>query len=746
MKCHQCISILVLAFSLFACEADKAYLTVTVEDPDGIAANAVKVLVGQSFDELSSPEPLSDFPAIVVLQSREPTESAVVIEVQDQANSPVARARTSGRFRRGNPGTAVATLAKYCIEDAECQDDLFCDGTGFCRDNVCEYEDQPCGSSFPCVTSTCVEEVQTCDVTVDHYLCPEGSYCDTGAGCVEGPRCMTDADCDNGLLCDGMETCSRFRCEAGSLPEVDDEDICTLDGCNDARIDDELDPLFNIAQDNLDGSSCTIPPVPHQETDTPEAPGVCVAAKNGCVGSVCGDGVVDVNSTPPEVCDDGPLNGNDWSLDPHCNADCTGLAQYCGDGATGACSESQELCNTDTDCPTGETCIANGNETCDDGSRTDNGNGCSNTCQRNDGGCGNGVIAGLFEECDDGAANTDNCDGCTTSCHLACFCGSPFGCEGGQWCDANATCRVCNTKEHCGPNCEPCRTAQWCDESTGCLPCDTEAHCGPDCVACESAGPTPICGGEEVGCVASSCVGKTDFTRCSLVTTPDYSYDICADEVCVSPGACNDAMCNSPGPSFVLPDTAQRNCFDDTSTMACPGTAGDASCATTAHCGQDGQYGWDPDPGNTATDRFTRTVEVVNAVNGTFEPVVRDNVTNLVWLGCPAGLSDSLCDYGGVAAFAWSGALTYCENLPWGGYNDWRLPDVFALRSIVDYGTFSPAIDQTAFPATTKFPFWTSSSSASGTTMVWVVNFGTGRVGISLKIDSIHVRCVRGGP
>jgi len=46
----------------------------------------------------------------------------------------------------------------------------------------------------------------------------------------------------------------------------------------------------------------------------------------------------------------------------------------------------------------------------------------------------------------------------------------------------------------------------------------------------------------------------------------------------------------------------------------------------------------------------------------------------------------------------WAGALKYCEDLKLAGYDDWRLPNIKELQSIVDYGhsfdaTNTPAID-----------------------------------------------------
>lgn len=41
----------------------------------------------------------------------------------------------------------------------------------------------------------------------------------------------------------------------------------------------------------------------------------------------------------------------------------------------------------------------------------------------------------------------------------------------------------------------------------------------------------------------------------------------------------------------------------------------------------------------------------------------------------------------------WCEALAYCENLTFAGHDDWRLPNIRELQSIVDYGRFTLAID-----------------------------------------------------
>ncbi|MBW2276802.1 MAG: DUF1566 domain-containing protein, partial [Deltaproteobacteria bacterium] len=137
-----------------------------------------------------------------------------------------------------------------------------------------------------------------------------------------------------------------------------------------------------------------------------------------------------------------------------------------------------------------------------------------------------------------------------------------------------------------------------------------------------------------------------------------------------------------------LSDTGQRLCYSDVNSIDCPGPG-------EAFYGQDSQYGWDTSFEPSA--RFTRDS------SATAEPVVIDHVTGNTWQGCARGLTGAECSVGNVTTSPWSEAAPYCEGLSWGGHSDWRLPDRWELESIVDLGTFDPAIDTTAFPATPTF-------------------------------------------
>lgn len=87
-------------------------------------------------------------------------------------------------------------------------------------------------------------------------------------------------------------------------------------------------------------------------------------------------------------------------------------------------------------------------------------------------------------------------------------------------------------------------------------------------------------------------------------------------------------------------------------------------------------------------------------------------------------------------------AVTYCADLVLGGFDDWRLPAVGELVTLVDEQRTNPAIDSSAFPGTTANYFWTSTPYAGGT-YVWRVNFLVGDLYGEDPTLAYYVRCVR---
>ncbi|MEM6731415.1 MAG: DUF1566 domain-containing protein, partial [Myxococcota bacterium] len=730
--CVRPLSLLLAWAALMSGCYPPSHVLLRVEDPNGATADVVELRVRRdSRDDRIVARGEMRFPLTIPLTSSVRGVLEVTVSGLNDAGEVVARVTKELALDRSGTPTDIVTIARVCSDVNDCPNENFCDGAPTCgNDGLCVYA-PPCVSDFPCVITSCNEETDTCSLTVDHAECAEGFYCDPGSGCTEGLPCLPETvaiDCDDGSVCNGEERCINFRCLGGVPPDVNDGDVCTLDGCNDDRRFTNENPIFSIPLVSLDGSVCTVVGT--------EDRGVCVSEAGGCSVSRCGDGVVDDGSEGgvPEVCDDGPRNSEDWDIEQHCNSTCTGFGPFCGD----AILDSEF-------------------ETCDDGSRFDSGNGCSDSCQRNDGGCGDGVVQQLFEQCDD--ANSDNCDGCRDDCTFGCLCATGAGCDAaGEFC-VNGQCNPCDTNQFCGTECASCGGAtpvcggvdagcQCVNDTTArgscfpgtqcdsgvCVGCTADNACGQECGACSD--PLGLCFDQEVGCVideGSDCVGQPDYLRCATSAPASLSFDVCLSEVCRSPG-CGDPSCNGPGVYFPLTDSNQRSCFDNSAEIACPGTAGAADCASTPFCGQDAQYG-----ANDNVFQFSRE-ELVPG-----EPVVASSVTGLMWQGCVAGLSGSSCESGSASAGVWADAVAICEALLWGGYSDWRLPSRAEFQSIQDYSRI-PSIDPSFFPATPIDFQWASDFSVGTAEFAWQVSFTESRAFIDSETRNNLTRCVRGTP
>ena len=125
------------------------------------------------------------------------------------------------------------------------------------------------------------------------------------------------------------------------------------------------------------------------------------------------------------------------------------------------------------------------------------------------------------------------------------------------------------------------------------------------------------------------------------------------------------------------------------------------------------------------------------------EPEVVFPSTELVWQGCPAGLSGLQCGSGEVSAMQWQQALEYCETLEWASQSDWRLPNRNELLSIRDNRQNFSAISPVLFPGTAAFYFWTSTTGPENFANAFFVYFADGYQDDTNKNNDNHVRCVR---
>jgi cysteine-rich repeat protein len=469
------------------------------------------------------------------------------------------------------------------------------------------------------------------------------------------------------------------------------------------------------------------------ETRCPYGEEACTGCDANCitlldlVGGLCGNGVKDVE----EACDDG---------NTITETTCAYGAVHPVTGARGACQACDAGCLSQTEL-TGRFCgdgivDAADNEVCDDGNSVTEDTATDScpygqlSCTRCDASC-SAMLTGFpvrycgdgnldpEEGCDDGVVRDagwiDPDNGCDVTCQVHSYvtCNDGVYHSGVEECDDN--------NDVAGDGCDSCVLEEyWTCQRKLLL---EEPH------LCVLARTPEAC---------ADTANVPEFTPCNLDTTDtdgnDRSHDLCIEGECRSPG-CFLGDCNESGPNFPLSDTGQTTCWNDTDIITCPDMT---SCDTTPFCGQDAQYGRDTQTG------LPPRYEVTEAVNG--EPVVLDTITGLAWQGCVAGLSGADCGAGTSTESDWWEALVYCDDLVWAGKHDWRLPNVYELQSILDYGS-NPAIDVAVFHGTPSAVYWTSSSDlALWSSHASCIFFSMGNVTRRGKGTAYSIRCVRLGP
>lgn len=131
--------------------------------------------------------------------------------------------------------------------------------------------------------------------------------------------------------------------------------------------------------------------------------------------------------------------------------------------------------------------------------------------------------------------------------------------------------------------------------------------------------------------------------------------------------------------------------------------------------------------GNGAGEAFDEpAVAPPNQYSLISDDVAQDNYTRLIWQrdGAASGL------------LSWSDADSYCDQLSLGGYENWRLPTLRELSTLVDEATVAPAIDATVFVNTSygaRKPdkwYW-ASHQARGSSASWGINFDDGFTGFN---------------
>lgn len=125
--------------------------------------------------------------------------------------------------------------------------------------------------------------------------------------------------------------------------------------------------------------------------------------------------------------------------------------------------------------------------------------------------------------------------------------------------------------------------------------------------------------------------------------------------------------------------------------------------------------------------------------------LISDVYTNLMWTKCSIGLTGINCETGTANTYTWKQGLDYSESIIFNSYNDWRIPNVKELRTIVEVNCISPSINPNYFPNTSSVRYWTSTPDISNPDHAWVVSFhdGSSSRNGSPKDGSRPIRLVR---
>ena len=114
--------------------------------------------------------------------------------------------------------------------------------------------------------------------------------------------------------------------------------------------------------------------------------------------------------------------------------------------------------------------------------------------------------------------------------------------------------------------------------------------------------------------------------------------------------------------------------------------------------------------------------------NGGEACLIKDTLTGLLWTR------------GDSTQRSWESTISYCENLNYGGYSDWRLPTQKELMQAYVDGIWSQR-------GPTKLSLmsyvWSATTVSYSTTAAWMVYLNYGSIAASNKTSSGYALCVR---
>jgi len=123
--------------------------------------------------------------------------------------------------------------------------------------------------------------------------------------------------------------------------------------------------------------------------------------------------------------------------------------------------------------------------------------------------------------------------------------------------------------------------------------------------------------------------------------------------------------------------------------------------------------------------------------NRTSVGTVIDDSTGLEWQDNYSDNNNS------IKNLNWKEAIAYCESLILDG-NNWRLPNIQELNSIVNLESYKPSIASVFENTTDQNDYWSSSTLVDDHSLAWTVSFNFGeRASHHEKNNTYYIRCVR---
>jgi len=416
-----------------------------------------------------------------------------------------------------------------------------------------------------------------CNGVTDDNLCDDGQLCtkdscNTDGSCKHLPQ--SGAACDDGNSCTSEDLCSQGVCTGGKPLGCNDNDPCTIDGC------DALGGCIHMPQDGTctdDGNACTQDVCIGGVCSHPAtaAGGACLEDGDACTQDVCMGGAC----THPAVVDGAPCldDGSACTQDVCGAGKCThppvSFAVACADDGNactadvcdkGACAHlamgSEKSCLDDGDPCTQDVCLGGG---CSHPPASDNapcpndGIFCTDdVCQ---GGKCTHPYADLKACLDDGEVCTqDVCD--SGACEHPPKPGSPACLIDGNPC----------TDDKCqGGSCKPIYNNAGCDDND---PCTTTDFCNLG--ACKGIGYLDC--NDSNSCTNDSC---QKGMGCTHTAADGY---LCDDgDKCTTGDQCSGGQCVGTG---------DKKCDDGKSCTidSCDGGSGCTHVNSSAACTDDG--------------------------------------------------------------------------------------------------------------------------------------------------------------